>query len=161
MLCNARGRVSIALVLGMVGVLPAAVADGSKARCSVATLKGTYSFAVQGSLSTGSDTYVPEAYAGFVTYDGLGNIRLSKTSSINGDWAVRGSTGTYSLGNDCIGQATYPGSGIFEYYVAPDGSSLNFVKIASYIGGQFVDTPDRIGSTAIRVSKKALVAPPL
>lgn len=159
MLWVARGRVSMALVLGMMGVMSVAVADGSKARCSLATLKGTYSLAVQGSLSTGPNSYAPEAYAGFVTYDGLGNIWLNKTSSIDGTWAVRGSTGTYSLGNDCIGVATYPGSSIFQYYVAPDGSSLNFVKIASYIDGQFVETPDRLSSTAIRVSKKALVAP--
>ena len=160
MLRNARGRASMALALGMMGMVSAALADGSKARCSISTLKGTYSFAMQGSLAAGSDTFVPEAYIGFTTYDGLGNIWLSKTSSINGVWAVRGSTGTYSLGNDCVGVATYPGSSKFQYYVAPDGSSLNFVKIASYVDGQFVETPDRLSSTAIRVSKKALVAPP-
>lgn len=151
-----------ALLMGLTGVTSTAWADkeSGKARCDNATLKGTYSLAVQAAVSTGPGTFVPDAYAGFVTYDGRGNIWLRKTSAINGAWAERGSTGTYSVGNDCVGIATYPGSAIFQYFVAPDGSSLTFVKIASYIDGEFVDTPDRLSSTAFRVSKKALVQPP-
>ena len=158
---NQNGKYWVAaLVAGLVGFTSSVWADSSKARCSNATLKGTYSFAVQGSLSPSAGNYVPEAYAGFVTYDGLGNIWLQKASAIDGVWSNRGSTGIYSIGNDCVGIATYPGSGMFQYFVSPDGNRLDFVKVASFIGGQFVDTPDRLSSTAVRVSKKALIQPP-
>ncbi|MBM4226888.1 MAG: hypothetical protein FJ164_03935 [Gammaproteobacteria bacterium] len=153
-------RALMVLFCGLLGVTSVASADSDKARCSTATLKGTYSSAVQGAISTGPDSFAPDAYAGFVTYDGLGNIWLRKTSSIDGVWNARGSSGTYTIGNDCVGLATYPGSSKFQYFVSPDGKTLNFVKVASYVGGQFVDSPDRLSSTAIRVSKKALVQPP-
>lgn len=160
-----RRRVLTALLVGLTGLTSTAWAgsDDSKARCSTATLKGTYSLAVQGAVPADvPGTFVPEAYAGFVTYDGLGNIWLRKTSAspIDGSWDERSSTGTYSVGNDCVGIATYPGSAIFQYFVAPDGNSLTFVKVASDIGSGFDDTPDRLSGTAFRVSKKALVQPP-
>lgn len=143
---------SLTLTLALQG---AAIAAEEVPVCSNRTLQGTYSLTMTGSLKSG-DTYIPEAYAGFVTYDGLGNIRLKKTSFSNGAWATAVGSGTYQIGRGCTGLATYPTSK-FKYFVAPDGSSLTFVKISSYVDGKYVDTPDRLASTAIRVSTQSLV----
>ena len=129
-----------------VGAIPA---------CSNKTLKGTYSLSMTGSLKAG-DAYIPEAYAGFVSYDGLGNILLKKTSFTGGQWKTLVSTGTYQIDRSCTGVATYPTSR-FQYYVAPDGSSLTFVKTSTLVDGQFVDTQDRLASTVVRISPQALV----
>ena len=129
--------------------------NGVALTCSNKTLKGTYSLSMTGSLKAG-DSYIPEAYAGFVTYDGLGNILLKKTSFTGGQWKTLVSTGTYQLDRSCTGVATYPTSR-FQYYVAPDGSSLTFVKTSTLVDGQFVDTQDRLASTAVRISPQALV----
>ena len=157
---RAKNLVAGVLAVTFLGLASTVMADDKNpSRCSNKTLKGTYAFSLSGSLSTGADTYAPEAYAAFVSYDGRGNIALKKSSSIAGEWATRFSTGIYSLGSDCVGVATYP-SGEFSYFVAPDGNSLSFVKISNYVGGEFVSSPDRLSGTAQRVSTKVIVQPP-
>lgn len=147
----------------MAGIQTAAAGAGARegVSCSNRTLKGTYRFNVSGSLAA-ADKYVPDAYAGFVIYDGLGNIVLKKTSFIAGNWTTRVTTGIYSIAPDCTGTATYPGAAEFKYYVAPDGSSLSFVKISNFIEDEFVPSPDRISATAERVSRRAVagIMPP-
>ncbi|MEN9727362.1 MAG: hypothetical protein RL434_1728 [Pseudomonadota bacterium] len=150
------GRAAMALVV-LLGSVQFAEAGNKSPTCSNKTLKGTYGFSVTGSLADGAG-FVPEAYSAFTSYDGLGNIVLKKTSSVGGVWDTRVSTGFYQLEQGCTGIATYP-TAQFQYYVAPDGSSLNFVKITQFDGNQYVPTNDRLASTAIRISKKALVTP--
>ena len=145
---------AMALALAFAGT---AGASDHGTGCSNKTLKGTYGFSVTGELADGAG-FVPEAYSAFTSYDGLGNIVLKKTSSVGGVWDTRVSTGFYQLERGCTGIATYPTSQ-FQYYVAPDGSSLSFVKITQFDGNAYVPTNDRLASTAIRISKKSLVSP--
>ena len=152
---SVNGRAAMIVVL--LGAAQLAVASDKSSTCSNKTLKGTYAFSVTGSLADGAG-FVPEAYSAFTSYDGLGNIVLKKTSSVGGVWDTRISTGIYQLEQGCTGIATYP-SGQFQYYVAPDGSSLYFVKTTQFDGNQYVPTSDRLASTAVRISKKTLVTP--
>lgn len=144
---------ALALALAFAGT---AGAGGHGNGCNNKTLKGTYGFSVTGSVADGAD-FVPEAYSAFASYDGLGNIVLKKTSSVGGVWDTRVSTGFYQLEQGCTGIATYP-TAQFQYYVAPDGSSLSFVKITEFDGNAYVPTDDRLASTGIRISKKSLVS---
>ena len=153
---STKSMMSSALVI-MITLTGTAGASDHGTGCSNKTLKGTYGFSVTGELADGAG-FVPEAYSAFTSYDGLGNIVLKKTSSVGGVWDTRVSTGFYQLERGCTGIATYPTSQ-FQYYVAPDGSSLSFVKITQFDGNAYVPTNDRLASTAIRISKKSLVSP--
>jgi hypothetical protein len=93
---------SVALLLGVVGALAAGsgFADNesaARARCSEATLDGTYLFAEDGSVVTGNDR-VPFALAGYELYNGNGRVRGVQSANFGGD-VVRGErfTGTYTV----------------------------------------------------------------
>lgn len=154
------------LVAGVLAVSALALAstvmadDRRPLRCSNETLKGTYQLFVSGSVATGADTYIPDTYAGFVSYDGRGNVLLKKTFFSAGEWGTTTSIGIYSIGSDCVGTATYPGAAEFRYFVAPDGDSLSVVKVANYVGAEFIPSPDRMGGTLHRVSTKIIAQPP-
>ena len=81
------------------------------ARCSNASLKGTYAFSSQGFTEVTPDIsssgFVPWAEVGRVVYDGHGNIP-SGTFTVNTTTANGGSfkgtfTGTYTVNGDCTG----------------------------------------------------------
>jgi hypothetical protein len=83
------------------------------AKCSNASLKGTYAYSAQGFTEVTPDIspagFVPWAQTGVVEYDGNGNI-LSGTFTVNTTTAnggpVRGTfTGTYTVNGDCAGTA--------------------------------------------------------
>jgi hypothetical protein len=139
---------------------PAFADSDNKRSCSNGTLKGTYMFYISGELFTGNE-YVPEAYAAFVSYDGRGNLILNKTSSIGGVWEDRITPATYQINSDCTGLAIYP-TGLFFYYVAPDGESFTFVKTGNrnVPSDQFTDSPDRISGSAKRISKRNIIISP-
>ena len=143
------GLLAISLCL----INPAFAGDDGNTSCNNSTLKGTYIFSVSGALSTGKNTYVPEAYAGLISYDGIGNIILKKTSFINGTWVTRITEGSYLIQSDCTGRVIYPGGPEFVYYVAPDGENISFVQVGNYDGTKSIESPDRISSTALRVSR--------
>jgi len=158
---RAKNLVLCVLAVSVLGLPPVVMADDKRPlRCSNKTLKGTYQLSVSGWVATGADTFSPEAYAGFISYDGLGNIVLKKTYLHEGAWDTSISTGFYSIGSDCVGVATYPGAGQFSYFVAPDGESASVVKISNYAGGEFVPSPDQVGATVHRISKKIIAQPP-
>ena len=94
---------ALLLPLALAGVGSALAAE----ECSVATLKGTYLFAFEGSTIEGN-TRGPFATAGFEVYDGQGNVRAIVTTSTNGkidrNVRVEGEYITHlarSLVNDC------------------------------------------------------------
>jgi hypothetical protein len=129
----AAGVVLILLVVGA-GVLTvgAGYAKGentSKAKCSEATLKGTYLFAGDGVAIKGDDQ-LPFSYAGYEVFDGNGKVKQVLTLNINGKKVIHKETlsGTYSVEADCTGTATYSDGTREDQFIAPDGSQLTFVQ---------------------------------
>ena len=102
--------------------------DAAAARCSEATLHGTYLFANDGLIVSGNDRG-PFANAGMDVYDGNGHIRSIYTISINGKISrfIR-VTGTYTVKSDCTGTAHYSDGTRYDQFVAPDGSQVVFVQ---------------------------------
>jgi hypothetical protein len=120
------------LVVGLVGVL--AIGTGyakdetEAAKCSEATLDGTYLFAADGVAIKGNEQ-LPFSYAGYEVFDGYGKVKAVFTLNINGKKVIRNETisGTYSVEADCTGTATYSDGTRDDQFIAPDGSELTFV----------------------------------
>ena len=83
------------------------------AKCSNASLNGTYAYSGQGFAEVTPDIssagFVPWAQTGLVVYDGKGNIIsgtfTDSTTTANGG-SFRGTfTGTYAVNRDCSGTA--------------------------------------------------------
>jgi hypothetical protein len=119
-------------VVGLVGVL--AIGTGyakdetEAAKCSEATLDGTYLFAADGVAIKGDDQ-LPFSYAGYEVFDGNGKVKQVLTLNINGKKVIHKETlsGTYSVEADCTGTATYADGTREDHFIAPDGSELTFV----------------------------------
>jgi hypothetical protein len=122
----------VLLVVGLVGVL--AIGTGyakdetEAAKCSEATLDGTYLFAQNG-VEIKGDEQRPFALAGYEVFDGQGKVKAVFTLNINGE-ITRNETlsGTYSVEADCTGTATYSDGTRDDQFIAPDGSELTFVQ---------------------------------
>jgi hypothetical protein len=121
---------------GLVGVL--AVGRGlandenaSRAKCSEATLKGTYLFAQNGVEIKGNDQ-VPFALAGYDVFDGHGKVRGVSSGNFGGEVFRKDHfTGTYSVKANCTGTVTFRGGGAAtqgDVFIAPDGSKFAFVR---------------------------------
>jgi hypothetical protein len=122
-------------VVGVVGVL--AVGRGfaddenaDRAKCSKATLHGTYLLAYDGVDITGNKQ-VPFAAAGNDVFDGNGKIIDAGFSvNFNGHVVRKGhTTGTYTVKADCTGTSTYADGAKFDLFIAPDGSMFTFVQV--------------------------------
>jgi hypothetical protein len=124
--------VVLLLVVGLVGVL--AIGTGhakdetEAAKCSEATLDGTYLFAADGVAIKGNDQ-LPFAYAGYEVFDGQGKVNQVYTLNINGEKVIRNQTisGTYTVKADCTGTTTYADGTREDHFTAPDGSEFTFV----------------------------------
>jgi hypothetical protein len=127
----AAGVVLILLVVGA-GVLTVGTgyaqnekADGAK--CSEATLDGTYLFAQNGVELKGNDQR-PFALAGYEVFDGNGKVKGVDSSNFNGKITRNERfSGTYTVNADCTGTATYSDGTRYDQFIAPDGSILTFV----------------------------------
>jgi len=121
-------------VVGLVGVV--AVGRGfaddenaAGAKCSKATLHGTYLFAQDGVDVSGNDQ-VPFAFAGMEKYDGNGEVKAIVSANFNGDVARHQSIpGTYTVKADCTGVVTYGPTEALDLFIAPDGSMFTFVQV--------------------------------
>ena len=121
-------------LVGLVGVL--AVGRGfandenaSRAKCSDATLHGTYLFAQDGVDITGNDQ-VPFAIAGSDFFDGNGHFKTVASTNFNGEITRKDTvTGTYSIKANCTGTGTYEGGAQADMFIAPDGSMFTFVQV--------------------------------
>jgi len=117
--------------------------------CSVATLRGTYLFAVEGIAVSGSN-HLPFAGAGYEVYDGAGKVSIVISLSENGEITrnVRVS-GTYTVNRDCTSTSTLPDvNEHFDMFVAPDGSMFTFVQTdprTVFSGSELRGTAKRVG----------------
>jgi hypothetical protein len=118
---------------GIVGVLAGGrgVADAenaSRAKCSEATLDGTYLFADQGFVIRDNEK-VPFAASGYEVYDGKGHVKGVVTTNVNGKITSKETfSGTYTVKANCTGSSTYTDGTRYDDFVAPDGSMLTFVQ---------------------------------
>jgi hypothetical protein len=123
----------VLLLVALAGVLAMGTGyakdETEAAKCSEATLKGTYLFAADGVQIKG-DEHIPFSYAGYEVYDGQGKVKQVFTLNINGKKVIRNETlsGTYTVKADCTGTATYADGSRYDQFIAPDGSQLTFVQ---------------------------------
>jgi hypothetical protein len=133
----AAGMVLVLLVVGAGVVLAGGAGyaedngdnghENAVAKCSKATLDGTYLFAHDGVDISGNDQ-APFAIAGMETYDGNGKVKgvFSANSNGNVDRQVSFSA-TYTVKADCTGTVT-SGPEAQDVFIAPDGSMFTFVQ---------------------------------
>ena len=123
-------------VVGLVGVV--AVGRGfandekaSRAKCSEATLEGTYLFAQNGVEIKGAEQR-PFALAGYDVFDGNGKVRGVSSGNFGGEVFRKDHfTGTYSVKANCTGTVTFRDGGAAtqgDVFIAPDGSKFAFVR---------------------------------
>src|SRR5919106_4653672 len=122
-------------VVGLLGVLALGTgfANDEKAtgaKCSEATLEGTYLFAQNGVEIKGDDQR-PFAIAGFDVFDGQGEVKGIDSGNFNGEvFRNERFTGTYTVRANCTGTVTFrDGAAIHgDIFIAPDGSKFAFVR---------------------------------
>jgi len=121
-------------VVGLVGVL--AVGRGfaddenaGRAKCSEATLHGTYLFAFDGVEIKGNEQ-LPFAIAGYDVFDGNGHLKSVASTNFNGQVIIRKEhvSGNYNVKADCTGAVTFADGTRFDQFIAPDGSKFTFVQ---------------------------------
>ena len=121
------------LVAGLAGVLAIGTVyakdeNASRAKCSEATLHGTYLFADDGFVIKDNEK-VPFASSGYEVYDGNGHTKGVSTTNVNGKITSKETfSGTYTIKADCTGTSTYSDGTQYDDYVAPDGSMETFVQ---------------------------------
>jgi hypothetical protein len=123
--------------------------EDAGAKCSEATLNGTYLFAHDGVVISGKDQG-PFAIAGMEKYDGNGKVKAVASANFNGNVARHQSIpGTYTVKADCTSTATYADGTRYDLFIAPDGSMFTFVqtKPSEQVGAGFEPrgTAQRVG----------------
>jgi hypothetical protein len=120
-------------LVGLVGVLAIGAGyakdeNASRAKCSEATLHGTYLFADEGFVIKDNEK-VPFASSGYEVYDGNGHTKGVSTTNVNGKVTSKEHfSGTYTVKADCTGSSIYTDGTRYDDYIAPDGSMLTFVQ---------------------------------
>ena len=122
----------------------------SRAKCSKATLKGTYLFAQNGVEIKGNEQR-PFALAGYDVFDGNGEVKGVASGNVNGEVTRKDPfTGTYTVKANCTGTVTFrDGAAIHgDIFIAPDGSKFAFVRTDPEDVGASLDsqvTAKRVG----------------
>src|SRR5215208_4556948 len=122
-------------VVGLVGVLAGGAGyaedngdeNASGAKCSEATLQGTYLLAEDGVVITGKGQE-PFAAAGYEVFDGNGNVKNVSSTNFNGEITHNEHiSGTYTVKADCTGTTKYRTGIQDDLFIAPDGSMFTFL----------------------------------
>jgi hypothetical protein len=146
-----RGLWAACLVL-LVGVGVLAVGAGfakdkdTGAKCSEATLHGTYLFAYDG-VEFQKGKKVPIAVAGHQVFNGDGEQHGVSSGNVNGEvFSKHPFSGTYTVNADCTG-TTITNDVKSDLFIAPDGSMFTWV----YADPGFVASGSELRGTAKRV----------
>jgi hypothetical protein len=119
----------IAASVCVVGSTAAASAEEQQhAICTVADLRGTYSF-----QRTGTTPQGPLAAVGIATFDGSGFFSVTQTTNRNGVITQGGFDGTYEVNADCSGRwLSLDGQTVTAYFVlVDDGDEMFFLSSAA------------------------------
>ena len=108
-----------ALALSSAAVLSSANAFAAD-ECSVASLKGHYTYWLQGVDANGK----PYAEVGQEHYDGAGNVTTKV--AVAGSEKMEEDKATYVVNGDCSGTVTYASGAVYNVFVAPGGDSFVF-----------------------------------
>ena len=123
--------VGVAALLTTVGAGYAKDEDASsRAKCSEATLKGTYLFAQNGVEIKGDDQR-PFTLAGYDVFDGNGEVKGLASANFNGQTFRNDRfSGTYTVKANCTGTVTFRDGAAThgDIFIAPDGSKFAFVR---------------------------------
>ena len=114
----------------------------SRAKCSKATLKGTYLFAQNGVEIKGNGDQRPFALAGYDVFDGQGEVKGVDSGNFNGEvFRNNRFSGTYTVKANCTGTVTFrDGAAIHgDIFIAPDGSKFAFVRTDPEFVGASID----------------------
>ena len=152
----AGGLALILLVVGAAALLTTVGAGyakdenaSSRAKCSKATLKGTYLFAFNGVEIKGNSEQRPFAIAGYDVFDGNGEVRGVSSGNFNGEVFRKDPfTGTYTVKANCTGTVAYRDGPQIDVFIAPDGSKFAFVRTdPEFVGAGFDSqvTAKRVG----------------
>jgi hypothetical protein len=109
---------AVAAIAGCAAFSTAALAD----ECSVATLKGHYTYWAQGTDASGKAT----AEVGQEHFDGAGNLTMSGSTA--GTAAFTQDKGTYTVNGDCSGTSTYESGATYNFFIAPSGDNFVFTS---------------------------------
>ncbi len=147
----------VVLLVGVLGVLAIGAGyakddNAATAKCSEATLDGTYLFAEDGVIIEGNDQ-VPFALAGYEVYNGNGKVRGVQSGNFGGEIDRKAPfTGTYTVKADCTATVTYTNGEPFRYdlFVAPDGSKFTLVQVNP---SEWVTSGFELQGTAKRVAQ--------
>jgi hypothetical protein len=120
-------------VVGLLGVLALGTGfandeKAARAKCSEATLHGTYLFAQNGVEIKGNDQR-PFAIAGYDVFDGNGEVKGHASANFNGKItrSKEPLPGTYTVKANCTGTLTFTNGTRYDIFIAPDGSMFTFV----------------------------------
>jgi hypothetical protein len=122
----------------------------SRAKCSEATLQGTYPFAFDGVEIKGNNDQAPFTIAGYGVFDGNGKEKSVVSSNFNGEVSRKEPiSGMYTVKGDCTGTLTFADGSQIDMFIAPDGSMFTFVqtKPSELVGSGFQPrgTAKRVG----------------
>ena len=147
------------LLVGVVGVLAIGTGyakdenkdeNAAGAKCSEATLQGTYLFAYDGFVIKENEK-VPFALAGYEVFDGNGHVKGVATTNVNGKITSKEPfSGTYTVKTDCTGTVRYTDGTQFDQFIDPDGSIVTFVQTKP---SEWVNAGLELRGTAKRVGE--------
>ena len=108
------------LVAGVAAVATIGASAAMADDCSVASLKGHYTYWLQGYDAEGK----PYAEVGQEHYDGAGNVETM--TGVAGAAEPAADKGTYTVNADCTGTITYESGAADKIFIAPSGDSFVF-----------------------------------
>ena len=113
----------VVLLVGFVAVLVVGTGfakdENAGAKCSEATLHGTFLFAFY-AVAIGGNEQVPFAEAGYEVYNGNGKVNGVFSSNFNGEITRKEPySGTDTVEADCTGTVTYATGTQVDLFIAP------------------------------------------
>ena len=108
------------LVAGFAAIATVGASAAMAGECSVAELKGHYTYWLQGYDAAGK----PYAEVGQEKFDGAGNV--TTVTGVAGAAEPTADKGTYTVNEDCTGTVTYESGAIDKIFIAPSGDSFVF-----------------------------------